>query len=279
MALPATQAQAAWERAARMQARLDPGEAPVRGSAPLSPSSSYRADVVRESAREAGIGTQFIDRALAEGAAAGTSLASTAAAATTLPSSEVVVREGVTAPPSPWSGEKSAIEFEAFIPGELPERDFDTVVETVRRSLGDVGTVSGVGRSLSWSSTDKNRKVHVSVHVRDGVTTVRVGERLSQLAGSIFGGVMGGGGGGFGGASIGMTMAFTQEPVLAFGVAGTLVAASYAVARLVYGGITRRRRSELRDLTERLADDLRAIISRRSQPLETSRRRGRLPAD
>ena len=60
----------------------------------------------------------------------------------------------------------------------------------VDRALADVGVASTVGRSLSWVSADAQRKVHISVQVRGGRTTIRVGERLAPLRGSIFGGVM-----------------------------------------------------------------------------------------
>ena len=49
--------------------------------------------------------------------------------------------------------------------GEMPERDFDLLVEEIRRALNDNGVVSVVGRSLNWTSADKQRKVQISVLV------------------------------------------------------------------------------------------------------------------
>ncbi len=66
------------------------------------------------------------------------------------------------------------------------------------------GTI--VGRSLKCASTDRQRKVQVSVLVRAGRTTIDVGEWLHDRLASLHGGIIGGGGGG----SLGAIVAFAQ---------------------------------------------------------------------
>jgi hypothetical protein len=102
-----------------------------------------------------------------------------------------------------WLGGRHAIAYEARVHGEMPERDFDLLVEEIRRALNDNGVVSVVGRSLNWTSADKQRKVQISVLVRDGRTNIFVGERLRDLIGALYGGIIGGGGGGSMGPIIG----------------------------------------------------------------------------
>ncbi|HVF39758.1 MAG TPA: serine/threonine-protein kinase [Gemmatimonadaceae bacterium] len=260
-----TQAQAVWDRAARMQANMDPGETPSPRSLPVSETSGYRADVVRDAGREAGIGTGYVDKALADVALSSRGVATIPGGgqASTTPAHGEVVRDN-TGGANPWAGEAKMIEFEASLDGELPERDFDTVIEAVRRALGDVGVVSGVGRSMSWSSSDPQRKIQVSVQARDGRTNIRVGERLSSLAGGVFGGVIGGGGGALGGSSIGAVMGATGNPVFAFTAAAGIVGLSYGVARVIYIQVVRRRKRQLSDLTSKITADVRAVIDRRA---------------
>jgi hypothetical protein len=152
-------------------------------------------------------------------------------------------------------------------------------VEFLRKSLGDVGVVSVVGRSLSWGSTEQgaSRHVHFSLQSRDGITIIRLGEHLAPLSGAVFSGITGGGSAA-GLMTLGAMMRMTGDPAVAFGVGGAVIATAYGVSRLVLGSVTRRRRRELHDLTQGLADELRTIIGRRVQPPESARRRGRLPA-
>lgn len=260
IAIASGEAEDVWRRAAELQNQTGPlppvPSAPrtraPRRDAPLT--AGYNLDQVREAAREAGIGTAFIDRALVERGI--TAPAPSADAA-------IVVREGVLPPPNFWLGSRSAIAFDAVIPGEMPERDFDLMVGIIQRALNDSGTVSTVGRSLSWSSSDQ-RKIGITVHVRDGRTTILVTERLKELAGGIFGGIMGGGGG----PGLGMGIPFTIEvlgqpwliPVVLLGIAGT----TWSIARYTFRRVSGTRARGLRELTERLAEQARDSIARRT---------------
>ncbi|MGH7709751.1 MAG: serine/threonine-protein kinase, partial [Gemmatimonadaceae bacterium] len=195
--LSSTEAHAVWERAAYLQEMtghaVAPPELPKPGLGdrpPATLTSGYQMGDVREAAKAVGIKDKYVDRALAERRAAVT------------PQSGV--QEGMGSDKNPFLGEATTIALEAVIDGEMRERDFDLMVDIIRRALGDAGNVSAVGRSLSWTSTSSSRKAHVSVLVRDGRTSIYVNERLKDLAGGLFGGIVGGGGGGLIGPSIGI---------------------------------------------------------------------------
>jgi serine/threonine protein kinase len=264
------EARGVWERAAQLQAnatgrmaRVIPAKTADRSE--VSDSSAYRLDVVRDAAREAGIGTQYVDRALAErgldhGEAAPEASLNVAPAST----AAADVRDLRLKPASPWAGAPLSIDYETTVPGELSERDFDRVVEQVRYALGEVGTVSGVGQTLTWNSTDQKRPIQVYVQMRRGQTTIRVREQLRALAGSVFGGGVGGFGGGFGGAVFGLLMgAMDGRVLIAFGAYATIAAIAYAGARMVYRRSVRSRERELTALLERLAGEVSASIEER----------------
>ena len=262
-----------WDRAASLQAQQTGAVTPIapplpRDSErqPLSPSSSYRLDVVRESAREAGISTEYVDRALAERGLAEPSDASPPVPRRAAPVPPMEVRDLRLRPISPWAGAPSSIEYEVVVDGEMSENDFDQLAETIRRTLSDVGILGSMGRSFTWSASDPKRRVHVAVQTRGGRTTIRVSETLRQLMGSVFGGGVGGFGGGLGGPALGILMGATHLPEIAIPAAFSIVGAAYFGSRTVYKGIVRSRQAELRGLTLRLAEEAKASIETRSGP-------------
>ena len=156
----------------------------------------FKTGNLRQAAREAGIGEEFVQRALVE--------------------------RGLAAPPPPepsitdlteratfFGGEPWRLCYEAVIDGELHERDFDIMVDTIRRRAGDwgdAGHVSTVGKSLSWTSQAKaqGRRVQVSIFPRNGNTTIRVLESISEPMGGIYGAFIGGIGVALGGIAFAM---------------------------------------------------------------------------
>jgi serine/threonine-protein kinase len=273
-------ANALWERAARLQADpegLNEGREAERIAPRATESAIYPLSVVRESAREAGIDTQSIDRAFAERGLRSSGLSRRDSPDAPVRSSvtDGAVREIGPSPISPWSGGPSQIGFEARIEGELPGQDFDHLVEIIRNALGDLGSVTTLGRSLAWNSTDPRRRVQVTANIRKGRTVLVASERLNHLKSSVFGGGVGGFGGGFGSASIGVVMSTTANPLLAFGAAGLIMATAYGVSRTLYRTTVARREAELRALMERLS---RSVVETIEDSEEVAGRLPRLPS-
>ena len=265
-----------WDRAANLQAQATgtatPIAPPKRDAArqPLSPSSAYRLDIVRDAAREAGISTEYVDRALAERGLAGSAAAPSPPVRVPSPVPPMEIRDLIVKPASPWAGAPSSIEYEVAVDGEISENDFAVLADTIRRTLSDVGVAGTMGRSFTWSTSDPKRRVHVAVQARGGRTTIRVAESLRQLMGSVFGGGVGGFGGGFGGAALGVIMGATQGAAeVAVPAALAIAAAAYAGSRSVYRRTVRARQAELRELAARLAEEAKTSIESRTE----SRRR------
>jgi hypothetical protein len=256
------EAQALWQRAAQLQDMT--GQMPPLRIANRTPvkrdlaTAGYGIDQVRDAAREAGIATKFVDRAMAE-----RGLVRAPDERGDDPASGVV-REGILPGFNWWLGGRSAIAYEAVVHGEMPERDFDLLVEEIRRALNDNGVVSVVGRSLNWTSADKQRKVQISVLVRDGRTTIYVGERLKDLIGAIYGGVIGGGGGGAMGPIMGVTMGALEMPFLIPPLILGTVLSAFGIARYSLQRVTKSRSKVMQELTQRLADTARDSIGRRA---------------
>lgn len=261
-AISSNEAQAVWQRAAELQDKTGPMpavRAMDRSALPAvsDGSSAYQLDQVRNAAREAGISTQAIDLALAEHGLGSVPDAGSG-------ESSIAVRDGIVPPYNWWLGGHSAIAYEVVVPGEMPERDFDLMADIISRALNDAGNAASVGRSLKWASTDRQRKVQVSVLVRDGRTTIYVGERLKDLIGALYGGIIGGGGGGMMGPVIGISVEGLGSGLFIIpGIVGT-VSAAFALARYFLRRTTKSRSAVLQALTQRLAEQARDSIARRA---------------
>ncbi len=251
-------AQQIWRRAAELQ------EAPTsQSTSPLVPvtsrsepaTSGYALADVRGSAREAGIATKAIDRALAE-----YGLAPSGGS----PMAPVTVAD-LTEAKSRLAGEALVIEYETVIDGEVSERDFDVLGNVIRqRNPGDAGTLSAVGRSLNWSSSGGTRRLSVTIVARRGKTTIRCTENLTGVTGATFGPTMGAGGMGGGGMVFGIIMGSTHHPLIAAaGWLGT-VAVAFGVARTIFKATVAKRRKKLRALVEALAAEVQDSIAGRS---------------
>ena len=267
--MSSTEAQAVWQRAAELQSSTGAAARPTEldfanRPRPASATSAYSLADVEAGAAGVGVGPQYVSRALAE---LGLTQEGERAGAMAL------VRPGTTPPRNHFLGASSAIAFEAVVDGEMPERDFDVLVDLIRRSLGDAGMVSAVGRSLTWSSADRQRKISISVLVRGGKTSIYVGERLRELAGGLFGGIMGGGGGGMLGPAFGIGLNYFHfagaVAMIALGAIGT----TYGIARTVFTRIARSRSEVLRKLTATLAEQARESIHATTLPPEGEMRR------
>jgi serine/threonine-protein kinase len=262
--LSSDEANAVWERAALLQemtGQLTPPPKVAARSAnrpATSETTGYRMDDVRLAARDAGIGEKYVERALAERASAGPDESGTG-----------IVRPGVAMqkPINIFAGARTKIEFEAVVPGELSDLDVEDVADEIRRSVGDVGNVNSIGRSVTWTayaSPTSQRKLQLSVSTRNGRTVIRGFEDLAQMAGGIFGGVTGGGGGGMGGMAFGITMGVTHGAfIVAAPVFAGVAVSAYGLARYIFGRVSRSREAQLRTAVERVAQRVRECIEAR----------------
>jgi serine/threonine protein kinase len=159
--------------------------------------------------------------------------------------------------------------FERIVEGELHEGDYSLLVDEIRGVLKEVGQVSQLGRSFTWTlnkGSSSTRAAEVAVTVRGGRTRIVVQENLANLIGAIFGGV----GGGMGGGGMGPLMGgLIGGGVLVPGAAAFIVPAwltlTYATARASYSHAVRRRQKALGGLADRLAELARELIG---EPLE-----------
>jgi hypothetical protein len=170
--------------------------------------------------------------------------------------------------PSAFLGAPTALHLERTIDGEIPAEEYEPMVIEMQSRLGMVGSATTLGRSLQWTvqSADRHRAatrtVQITVTPRNGRTTIRIEERLGGLAGALFGGLMGGLGGGSGGIAAGIGLGALHSGFAFAGIWGGVIAASYALARTIYGRLGRRRGERLQELMGQLAEHVSATALR-----------------
>ena len=262
-----TEAQAVWRRAAELQANTSAQAAPplpvlaVRPARPLSASSAYRLEDVRASAMDAGIPEPLVEQALAEhgllrvsGGGGKAEPLVVVAPRGQVPA--VVVGDGPPQKANVFLGTPLRILVDATIEGEIAERDYDLVLDVIRREIGEVGQIGAVGRTFSWSVSNQNRKLQISVMPRGGRTTVRVDEQLGNIAGGLFGGLVGGAGGGLGMAMLGIIAGRAGEPLLGVGVLLAWFGTLFGTARFSLRKVAASRREKLKDLARQIGDQI-----------------------
>jgi hypothetical protein len=161
-------------------------------------------------------------------------------------------------------GGPTRLVYERWVEGELAEADYTILVEEIRIALKEVGQVSQLGRSFSWTlkeGSSGTRNVEISVSVRNGRTRIIVQERLNNLIGAIYGGI----GGGLGGGGMGPMMGvLVGGKILAASAIGFVIpawlAVVYGVARSSYYYAVKRRAKTLGGLADRLEELSRELI-------------------
>jgi uncharacterized OsmC-like protein len=162
---------------------------------------------------------------------------------------------------SGFTGAPTTVKLERTVQGELPDTEYERIVEEVRRAFGTTGIASTLGRTLTWTSTMEHRHDHprslsVSITPRDGRTTIRVQERFRSLAGGLFGGILGGLGGAGLGASLAVGMAVFDSGGVALLSGAAVVSGAYLLARTIFSAVVGRRTRELREVLDSLADEV-----------------------
>ena len=168
---------------------------------------------------------------------------------------------------NPWIDGPTSLLFERVVEGELPDSDWQVLVDEIRLVLRNAGQASQFGRSFSWVAargTAVRRDLEIAVSVRGGRTRITIQENMGQLIGAVYGGI----GGGMGGGGLGPMLGILGG---AMHVAGPLLVAlvpvwlgvTYATARAVYRHNTNRRAKELEGLADRLAELVRELVPAR----------------
>jgi hypothetical protein len=146
------------------------------------------------------------------------------------------------------------------VDGELPESEYETLVDEMRQMMQDAGQVSQFGRSFTWTTvrggpnTGVRRNLEITVSIRAGRTRITVHENLAQVIGGVFGGIGGGMGGGGMGPVLGIFAGALEWELAAIALVPVWLGITYATARYVYRRITRKKAAELTALVDRLAE-------------------------
>jgi serine/threonine-protein kinase len=168
------------------------------------------------------------------------------------------------APLNPWIGGPTMLVFERVVEGELPEAEFASVVDEIRRLTRKVGLVSQLGRSFSWVASrpvDSGRRdLEISVVVRNGRTRITIQENLSNLIGGVFGGIGGGMGGGGMGPIAAVVGGLLDVPAALAVIVPAWLTITYATARFAYRTTVGKRTAELEGTADRLADVVRELV-------------------
>jgi len=163
-----------------------------------------------------------------------------------------------------WVSGPTEVFFERVVDGELPESEYPSVVEEIRRVLRNAGQVSQFGRSFSWIATRGQalrRDLEVSVSVRRGQTRITIQENMSQLIGAVYGGI----GGGMGGGGMGPILGVGVGALHLVGAAVVTVipvwlGITYLTARMVYRRSSTKRLRECEALADRLEALVRELV-------------------
>jgi len=180
----------------------------------------------------------------------------------------VVMNDGGRPPnqPNPWISGPTRLHVERLVDGELPDTEYETVVDEIRHVLQDAGQVSQFGRSFTWSAvragsnSGVRRNLEITVSIRGGRTRITVQENLANLIGGVFGGIGGGMGGGGMGPILGILGGALHLGPVTVVFVPIWLGITYATARYVYRRVTRKKAAELEDLANRLAGVVQELV-------------------
>jgi len=170
--------------------------------------------------------------------------------------------------PSLFYGAPAFCCIERTVAGEISERDYPVLLERLRSMVGFTGRAETLGGSLEWTSMESTspwrsdhsvglgqiREVHVAITPRDGKTRIILEERLKRATS----------------ASMAMATAVGVVPatlggvflsdnvsvMAALGLVTVAIGGSFAFARAFNKRLAKRRKQELLELADELADEV-----------------------
>jgi serine/threonine protein kinase len=199
-------------------------------------------------------------------------------AARRLEAREPAVPRVESGPVAVWLGSPTVIASERVVRGEVTESVYDDIIDEVQATFSTEGHVTTLARSLTWRANKpklgETRALQVRVTPRGGQTRIQVQERLGELAWSLFGGITMGGGSG--GIAVILSLGGPEFGWLAAGLAAAgWVGGMHLLARTIFRGIARKKRKDLDELGDHVAEI--AVESTRGR-LDDGQTTGALPS-
>lgn len=175
--------------------------------------------------------------------------------------------------PTLWSrlaGDELDLVREITLSGELDQAGFERLVAAIQAASREHGQASLLGRTLTWraESSSKTRATQIVASSRDGETTIRIEENLTQMASGLFGGVTVGAGVGVG-VGVGLPIGLKVLGSVLFATAAPLASAAlgYMASRALYRTIAGQRRRAIDGLFDLMVREAQAAIARAEKPL------------
>ena len=165
---------------------------------------------------------------------------------------------------SEFCGEELVLVREMPIPGELPDDGFERIVAAIQSHSRDYGQPNLLGRTLTWraETASKTRTIQVVVTSRDGETSIRLDENLTQLASGLFAGMSAGFGVGGGiGFGLPLALAVFGSPLLGVLTPLSFIGLTIIGTREIYRRVVKKRRKAINELFERTVREAEASIA------------------
>lgn len=83
---------------------------------------------------------------------------------------------------TPLMGAPAVLHAERRVSGVMAEEDVPELLATIRKVMGQPGTVSEVHGAFEWNSGAEGETRHVSISSKDGVTTVAATSNITSAA-------------------------------------------------------------------------------------------------
>ncbi len=150
---------------------------------------------------------------------------------------------------------KGKLLIDRTIDREVPESAYEALVEEIQTTLGFVGTVSGVGKSLYWSGTRPGfvgRDVRITVNRDVGCTRIHIEEHVELRGASVFAPGWGAAGGGLLSLLI-ITALGTPNEAVPFIVLPLAIGGGISTYKWITGFLARQYGPQLEALADRLA--------------------------
>jgi hypothetical protein len=144
------------------------------------------------------------------------------------------------------------------IQGEVSESAYEDVVKEIQRTLGIVGHISTLGRTLTWSPADPGtdqRKVVISITPGGGQTRIHIEERLELSGWRIFIPAWGGGAGLITGLTLATFLGLGDQGIL-FTAIPLAAIGGFTAVQLFFGLGGKKNKPQLEQLADRLSEQL-----------------------